>query len=76
MGYYVHDFHDSRVQFGISILLTGVTLMLLGAAQAVIIRGSLLKQSLLMLINGGLAAAASYLIAWGIHEAVGVAGCD
>ena len=43
--------------------------------QAKIIRQSWLKQGALMVINGGLAAGASYLVGWGLQQAVGRGLC-
>jgi hypothetical protein len=46
------------------------------ALQAVIVKGSLLKQGVLMVVNGGLAAGASYLVGWGLAQAVGGPSCE
>ena len=76
IGFLVADWHNSWGQFGICIGITFCTLFFLGAVQARIIRGSPLKHGVLMTVNGGLTAAASYLIAWGLQEAVHAKSCD
>jgi hypothetical protein len=35
-----------------------------------------LKQGVLMVLNGGLAAGASYLVGWGLQKAVGSGLCN
>ena len=62
--------------FGICIAVTVVTLFLLGAIQAKILRQNMVKQGVLMTLNGGLAAAASYLVGWGLQRAVGQGLCN
>lgn len=61
--------------FGISIAVTILTLFALGVLQARIIRvptiWGVAKQGIAMAINGGLAAAAAFLIGWGLDSAVG-----
>jgi VIT1/CCC1 family predicted Fe2+/Mn2+ transporter len=51
------------------------SLPLCSATQAAIVRGSKLKLGALMVVNGGLAAGASYLVGWGLTQAVGVNVC-
>ena len=57
--------------FGIAAASTVVTLFALGALQGVITRQGIVKSGLGMTINGSLAAAAAYLISWGILQAIG-----
>jgi hypothetical protein len=45
--------------------------LLCSALQAFIIKQSILKQGVLMMVNGGLAAAAAYLVGWGLQKALG-----
>ena len=45
------------------------------ATQARIVRQNWFKLGSLMTINGGLAAAASYLVGWGLQQAVGGTIC-
>ena len=42
----------------------------LGATQAWILKQSFLKQGVLMVVNGGLAASAAYLVGWGLQKSV------
>lgn len=76
IGFLVADWHSNWGQFGICIGITVCTLFFLGTVQARIIRANPFKHGFLMTINGGTAAAASYLIAWGLQEAVHTHGCD
>ena len=55
----------------VDICVTLFTLALLGACKAKINGTPTFKSALEMLINGGLACAASYFIAWGLAEAMG-----
>ena len=57
-------------QFGICIAVTILCLFGLGAQQAIILKQSVLRQGLLMSLNGGIAAAASYLVGWGLQSAI------
>jgi VIT1/CCC1 family predicted Fe2+/Mn2+ transporter len=57
--------------FGASCAMTAATLFLLGWVQATITRQARFKTATLMMINGGLAAAAAYLVGWGLEHAVG-----
>lgn len=59
--------------FGIAIAVTLVCLFVLGALQAWIIKQNVWKQGAVMTFNGGVAAAAAYLIGWGLQQSVG--GC-
>jgi hypothetical protein len=43
--------------------------------QSAIVRSNWLKQGALTICNGGLAAAASYLVGWGLEQAVGNSVC-
>lgn len=55
--------------FIVAIVLTAVTLCALGATKAQFINQNKLKSALLMLLNGGLAAASAYFVGWGLGEA-------
>ena len=57
--------------FGIACAFTATTLFLLGVTQAAITKQNRLKTGMLMTLNGGLAAAAAYLIGWGLELAIG-----
>jgi VIT1/CCC1 family predicted Fe2+/Mn2+ transporter len=57
--------------FGVACAVTVVTMFALGAFQAKITRQPIIKTGLLMAFNGSLAAAAAYLIGWGIEQGVG-----
>ena len=57
--------------FGVACAMTAVTLFALGWVQATITGQERLRTGALMTINGGLAAAAAYLIGWGIEHAIG-----
>ena len=61
----------SSTIFGVSCGSTALTLFLLGWVQATITRQARLRTASLMMINGGLAAAAAYLVGWGLEHAVG-----
>ena len=62
---------SDSVNFIVACVLTGVTMFLLGAAKAKFTNQSMLRSALLMLLNGGMAAVAAYLVSWGIAEALG-----
>jgi DNA damage-binding protein 1 len=57
--------------FGIACGFTALTLFLLGVTQAAITKQNRLKAGVLMTLNGGLAAAAAYLVGWGLEVAIG-----
>jgi len=57
--------------FGVACAMTAVTLFALGWTQATITGQRRLRTGTLMTINGGLAAAAAYLVGWGLEHAVG-----
>lgn len=52
-------------------IVTLLTLGLLGACKAHVNGTPIISSSLLMVFNGGLACTASYMIAWGLAEAMG-----
>jgi DNA damage-binding protein 1 len=56
-----------NVTFVIACIMTGATLFALGVAKAQITKQNRLKSGALMLVNGGLAAAAAFLIGWGLE---------
>jgi len=67
-------YHNEAGQFGICIAVTLLCLFGLGAQQAMILKQSVPRQAALMALNGGVAAAASFLVGWGLQHAVG-SGC-
>ena len=68
---YYAGVHNSGTIFGVSCGTTALTLFALGWIQAWITGQKRAKTALLMMVNGGLAAAAAYLIGWGLEHAVG-----
>ena len=62
---------SDSVNFIVACVLTGVTMFLLGAAKAKFTNQSMLRSAMLMLLNGGMAAVAAYLVSWGIASAMG-----
>ena len=61
---------NQRTVFGVACAMTALTLFSLGFVQAVITGQPRIKTGSLMTINGGLAAAAAYLIGWGLENAI------
>lgn len=61
--------------FVVAIVLTALTLMLLGAAKAQFIGQNKFTSALFMLINGGLAAGAAYLVGWGLAKVLNLEHC-
>jgi VIT1/CCC1 family predicted Fe2+/Mn2+ transporter len=68
--FYGAEYHDVNGSFGICIAVTLLCLFGLGAMQAQILQQSRVKQGFLMMLNGGLAAAAAYLVGWGLQQSV------
>lgn len=62
---------DYQGIFGIACGFTAVTMFLLGSTQARITHQPVLKTGTTMMLNGCLAAAAAYLIGWGLEHAIG-----
>jgi VIT1/CCC1 family predicted Fe2+/Mn2+ transporter len=62
-------------QFGLACLFTALTMFTLGAVQARITRQPIFKTGLSMMLNGSLAAAAAYLVGWGLEQAIGRGEC-
>ena len=62
--------HDQDGLLGICVGITLISLFLLGMQQAHILKQSWLVQGTGMMLNGGLAAGASYLVGWGLDRAV------
>lgn len=60
--------------FYIACATTVLTLFSLGYVQAMITGQHRLRTGALMAVNGGLAAAAAYLVGWGLEQAVGTGG--
>jgi vacuolar iron transporter family protein len=69
---FIADYHNVGGQLGIACAVTAITLFVLGAIQAKIIRQTWYKQGLYMLINGGLSAAAAWAIGYGLEKAFDV----
>jgi VIT1/CCC1 family predicted Fe2+/Mn2+ transporter len=63
-------YHDQDGLLGICVGITLISLFLLGMQQAHILKQSWLVQGTGMMLNGGLAAGASYLVGWGLDRAV------
>lgn len=57
--------------FGIACAATALTMYLLGAVQAKISRQPVVRTGLSLMLNGCLAAAAAYLVGWGLEHAIG-----
>lgn len=70
--FYGAKYEDGKGQLGICAAVTLLALFALGALQAWIIKQSIVKQGLLMMVNGGVAAASAYLIGWGLRVALDV----
>ena len=68
-------YHDTWGQFGICIAVTMMCLFGLGAQQGMILKQSVPRQAAFMMLNGGLAASASFLVSWGLQRAIGAAEC-
>jgi len=65
---------SDEVNFAIACVLTAFTMLALGAAKAKFVNQNMAKSAGLMLLNGGMAALAAYLISWGIAEGLGKMG--
>lgn len=63
-------YHEASGLLGICVGITLISLFLLGVQQAHILKQSWLMQGTGMMLNGGLAAGASYLVGWGLDKAV------
>ncbi len=61
--------------FGIACAFTAITMFLLGAVQAKITRQNIFKSGMTMMLNGSAAAAAAFLIGWGLESAIGRGEC-
>ena len=68
--FYGANYKDTNGAFGICIAITLLTMFALGVFQALILKQSWLKQGTAMTVVGSVAAAASYLVGWGIQQAV------
>ena len=64
-------FEDVWITFGSAAAATVATLFTLGAAQAAITKQNIWLAGLMMMVNGSLAAAAAYLLSWGLLQAIG-----
>lgn len=65
------DYKDAQGTFGVACGFTAATMFVLGATQARITKQKVWKTGLTMMGNGCLAAAAAYLIGWGLEHAIG-----
>lgn len=65
------DYTDSQGTFGIACAFTALTMFLLGSTQAKITKQNVVKTGFVMMLNGCFAAAAAYLIGWGLEHAIG-----
>lgn len=65
------DYKDQNGPFGIACAFTALTMFLLGATQARLTRQNVLKTGTTMMMNGCVAAAAAYLVGWGLEHAIG-----
>lgn len=65
------SYTDEQGAFGIACGFTALTMFLLGATQARLTRQPILKTGSLLMMNGCIAAAAAYLIGWGLDSAIG-----
>lgn len=65
------DYADERGTFGIACAFTALTMFVLGSTQAKITKQNVFKTGLTMMLNGCLAAAAAYLVGWGLEHAIG-----
>ena len=54
--------------FGISCIATAITMFMLGVVSGKFTKSNIWWSGTKMLINGGLAALAAYLIGWGLEE--------
>ncbi len=62
---------NANGMFGVACACTAATMFALGAVQARITRQAVIKAGMLMTLNGSLAAAAAYLVGWGLEHAIG-----
>ena len=65
------QYNNQQGAFGIACGFTAATMFLLGATQAKLTKQNIVKTGLSMMMNGCLAAAAAYLIGWGLDTAIG-----
>lgn len=65
------EYDNPQGTFGIASAFTAVTMFLLGSTQAKITHQNMWKSGFTMMLNGCLAAAAAYLVGWGLDEAIG-----
>ncbi len=72
---YAAGYQNKNGAFGIACAATAVTMFLLGAFQARITRQSVFKSGVTMMLNGSLAAAAAWLVGWGLESAIGRGEC-
>lgn len=64
-------YEDNAGVFGIACAFTALTMFSLGATQAKITKQNILRTGTTLMLNGCLAAAAAYLIGWGLDHAIG-----
>ncbi len=68
-------YNDKQGAFGVTCAVTALTMFALGAVQAHITRQAIVRAGLTMMCNGSLAAAAAYLVGWGLEQAIGRGEC-
>jgi hypothetical protein len=68
---FLGGYRNAQGIFGITCATTIVTMFLLGVTQAHITRQNRLRAGLLMTMNGSIAAAAAYVVGWGLEHAIG-----
>lgn len=68
------NYNDAGGMFGVACGFTALTMFALGATQARITKQGWVRTGLMMMTNGCLAAAAAYLVGWGLDAAIGKGG--
>lgn len=64
-------YKSSNGMFGIACAAVVVTLFMLGAFQGRLTRQNPWRTGVLLMLNGSAAAAAAYLVGWGLDSAIG-----
>jgi len=69
---YVFGYNSSNknLLFGVSVAMSAITLFVLGVVKARLASQPILSTAFAMMVNGGVAAAASYFIGWAIESIV------
>lgn len=76
VAFYAAGYTDAGVQFAVACVATAIAMFLLGVFKASLTSQVWYESGSLMLLNGALAAAAAYLIGWGLEAALGVSLAD